>query len=72
MKQITSTYVYCRALIAVVSTAGKDSLDDNFAVTLQDLMFVEYMRAEDSYARIISAVGCPSLTELSEICGTVT
>lgn len=55
--QMTSTYVYCRALIAVVSAAGKDSLDDNFAVTLQDLMFAEYMRAEDSYVQIIFTNG---------------
>jgi hypothetical protein len=47
---MTSTYVYCRALIAVVSTAEKDSLDDAFAVTLQDLMFSEYMKTEDLYA----------------------
>lgn len=46
---MTSTYVYCRAMIAVVSTAGKDALDDAFAVTLQDSMFSEYMRADDSY-----------------------
>lgn len=36
-------------MIAVVSTAGKDALDDAFAVTLQDSMFSEYMRADDSY-----------------------
>lgn len=45
---MVSTYVYGRALTAVVSTLGKDSLDDVFAVTLQDMIFYEFKKAEDS------------------------
>ncbi|KAF8308181.1 hypothetical protein DL93DRAFT_2083290 [Clavulina sp. PMI_390] len=63
---MTSTFVYCRAMVAVVSAAGKDSLDDGFAVMLQDLMFSEYMRAEDA-----SLVPSPNQRAVAELFASV-
>ncbi|KAF8324255.1 cell morphogenesis N-terminal-domain-containing protein [Cantharellus anzutake] len=47
-REVVATYIYCRTLINVVASLGKDSLDDEFANELEAIMFREFVRSHES------------------------
>ena len=51
---MVATYIYCRTLINIVASLGKDSLDDEFANELETIMFREFVRSYESQVAQLS------------------
>jgi Cell morphogenesis N-terminal len=53
-KSMASIYIMCRALVAVLSTIGKDSLGDAFGYTVEETFFDQFRRPDAKHQHSVN------------------